>query len=134
MSKNSYLVGLRGNSRFPTGRAHSAESYGNGGVDVLATPALVGMIEVACHKLLSPDLSGEEATVGVRLELSHVAAAPIGVSVDVEAEIVEIHGNEIVFEAQASANGHVLMSGRHSRSLVNLERLKSGIKRRFPAH
>jgi predicted thioesterase len=125
-------VGQAGQSTFETDESHSAVRYGNDGVDVIATPALVGLVEVACHRLMRPHFDADEASVGVHLDLAHEAAAPIGVTVQVSAEIVAIEGRKVTFAVVAQAEGTVLMRGRHLRALVDYERLRRSAAERFP--
>lgn len=118
-------------STFETDRSHSAESYGNPGVDVLATPALVGLVEIACHRMIVPHLAAGEASVGTRVDLSHLAASPIGVAVKIEARVVGIDGLKILFEAEARARDVAVMRGEHTRAIVDFAGLKAKMAERF---
>jgi 2-hydroxychromene-2-carboxylate isomerase/predicted thioesterase len=100
----------------------TASSIGNPGVDVLSTPALIGYLEHTCHLLVEPCYEGDEATVGTRVEVDHLAAGAIGRAVTVTAELVAHEGPVLEFEAQAAQEGNTLMRGRHVRRVVNLNR------------
>jgi len=119
---------------FETDASHSAERFGNAGVDVVATPALVGLIETACHRLMVPHFAAGEASVGVHLDLAHEAAAPIGVTVEVTATVAAIDGRRVEFEAVAQVGDLVLMRGRHARAFVDYARLRRRIAERFPGY
>lgn len=117
---------------FKTEPRHSAARWGNEGVDVVATPALAGLIEIVCHEMLIPSLREGEASVGTRLDLKHLAAAPIGIEVEVTAVIDKIDGRRYLFETIAEAGGVVLMAGRHGRAIVDFDIVVDGMRKRFP--
>ncbi|WP_425416946.1 thioesterase family protein [Oricola indica] len=120
-------TGHSGQWKFETDKSHSAVRYGNEGVDVIATPALIGMIELACHRLILQVLEPGEASVGVHVDCTHVRGAVIGLSVTVSACITEVAKNQITFEVSALHGDIVLMQGRHTRAIVDLDRLKRGL-------
>lgn len=59
---------------------------------VLATAIMIGFIEQTCVEALRPYLSAEQRTVGTRVDVSHVAATPVGMTVTSEIELVAVDG------------------------------------------
>lgn len=106
---------------------HSAHAYGNYGVHVTATPALIGMIEVACAKYIHLHIGEGKTTVGTKVNVEHLAAAPIGVDVSVSVRVLETDGRRVGFEAEARWGDTLLMRGSHQRAIVDLERFMASL-------
>ncbi len=106
---------------------HSAVAYGNEGVDVVATPALVGMLEIPCHMYLMERLNAGEGTVGTKVNVEHLAAAPTGADIEAHARVAIVEGRKITFDVEALWGEMVLMRGQHQRAIVELERFFAGL-------
>ncbi len=95
----------------------SAVAYGNVGVDVFATPAMIGLIERTAHFCIP--LEDGQATVGTKVNVEHLAATPIGMTVTATAEIIEVEGRRILFKIEAHDEVDQIASGTHERFIVN---------------
>ncbi|HKM39463.1 MAG TPA: thioesterase family protein [bacterium] len=104
--------------------AHTAASFGSGGVGVLATPMLVALLEGAAMNAVQPDLPSGWTTVGTRVDISHLAATPVGMKVTGRAELVEVKGRRLVFAVEAHDEQDKVGQGRHERFIVNTERFE----------
>ena len=98
----------------------TASALGNTGIDVVSTVALILYIETACHELVASYYEPGEATVGVRVEVDHLAPAKLGASVQVMATLQQIRGRRLIFAAEIRQAGIVVMSGFHHRSVVRM--------------
>jgi predicted thioesterase len=99
---------------------------GSGQRDVLATPALAALMEAAAQEAVAACLEENQQTVGTRLDLTHDAATPVGMSVTAEAELAAIEGRTLYFTLTARDEQEIIASGRHTRTLAataSLERL-----------
>jgi predicted thioesterase len=103
------------------GAEMTASQHGNPGFDVLATPALVGLIEETCIGLLEGLLDAKQATVGGRIEVDHVAPTPVGGAVSVNATLDNIDGRRLEFDVVAQDNQEVIARGRHVRYVIERE-------------
>ena len=101
---------------------HTAAALGNPGIEVTATTALILFIEVVSGELLHPYLEPGEGTVGVRVEVDHLAPALAGKPVSITAQIDKIHKQRIMLSAQVSQRGTLVMKGFHHRVVVATER------------
>jgi len=119
MADERFLVGDTYGYRVETEARHSAEAYGNEGVDVVATPALIGILEVACHTYLLEHVGDDEGSVGIAVDVEHLAAAPTGAPVDALAVVQAIDGKWVTFDVEARWGDIVLMRGRHRRAVVD---------------
>ena len=93
---------------------------------VFTTPAMIGMMEMASSYAVRPALPPGSITVGVRVEVDHFKAVPVGATVTAVSRLVEVNGRRLVFEAELRIGGEVLGRGRvfhgigeHARFLAN---------------
>ncbi|HEX4836278.1 MAG TPA: thioesterase family protein [bacterium] len=100
----------------------TADRFGNAGVHVLATPMLVSLCEEAALACLGPHLEPGEGSVGTRIELSHTAATPIGMTVRVEAILTQVDGRRLAFDVRARDDREEVGVGRHERFLIDRAR------------
>jgi len=99
--------------------ATTADHYGNKGVEVFATPALIALLEETAIGCVAPTLTGEQGTVGTRVEVQHLAATPVGMKVTARAELVEIDGRRLVFNVEARDERELVAKGTHERFIIN---------------
>ncbi len=100
----------------------TAASYGSGGVDVYATPAMIGLIENTSLNAVDSFLPERYATVGVHLDVKHLAATPVGMKVTATAELIEIDRKKLVFKVEAFDEKDKIGEGTHSRFIINKEK------------
>ena len=68
----------------------TADAYGNPGVNVFATPAMLTLFENTCSNCLKPYLKEGQFSVGSLVNFRHLGATPLGLEVRVHCEIIEI--------------------------------------------
>lgn len=96
----------------------TALKMGSGDLEVLATPALVAMMENCAKVLLAPELSAEQTSVGFKMELKHLAPTAIGAEVKIISEIIEADGNKVVFSIKAYEKERLIGEAIHQRVIV----------------
>lgn len=134
--KEVIVPGMEGRISFVVGQAHTARSVGSGQRDELATPALTAFLEAAAQKAVAPCLEDGMQTVGVYLALSHMAATPVGMAVNVCARLVSVKGRELVFHLSAHDETEEIASGEHTRVLAQaavMDRLLQKKRKNRPA-
>ena len=89
---------------------------------VFATAFLVGFIEATCIEALQPHLAEGEATVGIHVDVSHVAVTPVGMTVTAEVELVEVDGRTLSFRVSARDERDLIGEGVHRRALIDRDR------------
>jgi fluoroacetyl-CoA thioesterase len=124
------LSGLTGSVSWTATERHSAEAWGSGAVPVFATPSLVGLMETAAMEALRGCLADAETTVGTRIEVSHLAATPLGDEVRADATLVAVHGRLLTFDIVAHDSVQKIGEGRHERVIVSRDRFLSRLGRR----
>ena len=120
-------IGMRGEATLVVGEAQTAAAFGAGGVQVLGTPVMIGLMENAAWKLVQPHMNPGETTVGILVNVRHLAATPLGDSVTATAELVEIDGRRLVFRVEARDSRQVIGEGTHERARVLLERFMARV-------
>ena len=115
-------VGMRGEASLVVGEAQTAAAFGAGGVLVLGTPVMIGLMENAAWQLVQPELPEGESTVGTLVNVRHLAATPMGGHVVATAELIEIDGKRLVFRVSARDDAQLIGEGTHERFRIVLER------------
>ena len=99
---------------------HTASHLGSGGVKVLATPVMVGLMEVAARNLVDPLLEPGHMTVGTGLNIKHLAATPHGMRVRARAELLSVKGRRLEFKVEAFDDREKVGEGTHTRAIINV--------------
>jgi predicted thioesterase len=106
-------------------REHLASSIKSGCLDVLATPAVVALMEFAALQLAEKGLPEGISTVGTAIAIDHCAPAPLGAEVTVRAVLTNItDGRFFDFDVEVSDKKEVLAKGTHSRASVKSEKFQ----------
>lgn len=97
---------------------------------VLSTPNLIHLLERAALELMQPLLDDGEWTVGVHVDVEHLAPAPIGAEVTATARVVQCDGSVITFQVEARDQKESLAKGLHKRRVVDAQRLGDRVRRK----
>jgi fluoroacetyl-CoA thioesterase len=89
---------------------------------VFSTPAMIGMMEMASSRAVRPALPPGSITVGVRIEVDHLKAVPVGATVVAFSKLVEIDGRRLIFEVEARSGADVIGRGRIFHTIVEHSR------------
>lgn len=103
----------------------TALSMGSGDLPVLATPAMIALMENAAKLAVAPHLAAADTTVGGYMECSHLAPTPVGVEVEATATLVKIEGKALHFDIAAYSGDKKLGEGHHIRYIVDRARFLS---------
>lgn len=123
MSASTELkVGLKGATEIVVGTRDTAPHVGSGKIKVLATPVMVNLMEAAALNAVEGLLPEGHQTVGTRLDISHIAATPVGMQVTAHAELVKVDGRRLTFRVSAEDEKETIGEGVHERIVVNVER------------
>ena len=99
---------------------------------VFATAQMIAFVEWTCVHALAPYLSPAQRTVGTRVEMSHIAATPVGMIVSAEVELIEIDGRRFRFRAQCRDEMEMIGEGFHERMIVDHARFRERLARKRP--
>lgn len=101
--------------------ADTAEAMKSGSVPVLSTPRIVALVEQAAVEALENRLSPGETTVGMRVQLDHLAPTAVGADVVAEATLEKVQGRRLVFTVAANDARGLIAAGRVTRVIVQTE-------------
>ena len=100
---------------------------------VLATGYLVALAEWACIELIKPHLDWpREQTLGTRVDLSHLAATPPGLTVELRVRVTSVEGRKIVFAVSAHDGVDTISEGTHERHAIDAERFVRKVASKVP--
>jgi predicted thioesterase len=110
------------------GEQHTAPRIGSGRIRVLATPVMINLIEAAALAAVEQSLPEDHQSLGTRLDITHVAATPVGMRVKATAEVTRVDGRTIYLRVRAEDERELIGEGTHERVVVNLERFDKRIQ------
>ncbi|BCJ77613.1 thioesterase [Catellatospora sp. IY07-71] len=115
-------AGLTAKVQLTVSDADTAQALGSGDVPVLGTPRVIALAEAATVAATARVLESGQTTVGVRVELDHRSATPVGRSVVAEALLTKVDGRRLTFEVTVRDGDTVAAEGRVERVLVDRHR------------
>ena len=117
--------GLKGSVELTVSEEHTAPSVGSGAIHVLGTPVMINLMEAAALAAAEHLLPTGYQSLGIHLDVSHLAATPVGMKVRATAEVTAVEGNRVHFRVEAHDEGELIGEGTHERIVVNVERFDS---------
>jgi len=123
--------GLTGAAELAVAPEHTAPRVGSGQIAVLATPVMINLIEAAALAAVEHLLPVGYQSLGIRLDVRHFAATPVGLRVMAAAEVTAIEGRTITFRVEARDEREVIGDGTHERVVVNVARFDQRVQRKL---
>ena len=118
--KTSLAAGVTAVSKLTVDRERTIDFMGEK-ARVYATPMLVRDIEIACRELLLKHLDPGEDSVGTRIELDHLAATLMGMSVELKVTVAEVKGRAITLQFDGRDSVDTICRGKHQRFVVDVK-------------
>ena len=115
-------TGLSHTSQLTVTEALTAASMGSGDMAVLATPAMMALMENAAMMAIAPHLDEGMTSVGAHIQSSHLRPTLPGETVTATATVTAVDDRRVEFSISASCNGKNLGEGTHTRFIVNKQR------------
>ncbi|RLC69983.1 MAG: thioesterase [Chloroflexi bacterium] len=125
---NKLAPGLIGENEKIVTVEDTAARLGSGLVPVFGTPTLVGLMEGAAVQSLEGCLPPGQTSVGVHIDVRHLAATPVGMRVRARAELVEVEGRRLAFRIEAWDEAERIGEANHERFIVDVERFVAKTK------
>jgi len=98
---------------------------------VLSTPYLIGFLERTARKALSPVLGAGEQSVGVHVDVRHLAPTPLGHRVVCVARVIHVEGSVVSFQVEARDERELIARGLHKRRVILAERFAARVQRKL---
>jgi len=97
---------------------------------VFATAQMIAFVEWTCVHAVAPYLAPQQRTVGTLVEISHLAATPIGMRVTAAVELIAIDGRRLRFKAQCRDETEIIGEGFHERTVIDHDRFMARLARK----
>jgi fluoroacetyl-CoA thioesterase len=123
-------TGRSGSAELLVAPEHTAPRVGSGRIAVLATPVLINLIEAAALAAVEHLLPGGYQSLGIRLDVRHFAATPVGLRVTATAEVLAVEARTIRFRVEARDERELIGDGQHERVVVNVARFDERVRRK----
>ena len=117
--------GIKAEKSLTVTDANTAKTMGSGTLDVFATPAMVALIEQTAYTSIESELEPGWGSVGTSLNIQHLSATPVGMTVTATTELVEVDRRRLVFHAEVYDEKGLVGKGTHERFLVENEKFQT---------
>src|SRR6266853_3092628 len=117
-----YQIGARREEMTHVGNDNAIKFLGPEGPRVLSTPQMILFMERACRNLILSMVDPGHDTVGTHVNVWHRAAAPIGATVAILAEIIAVNNRRVEFRVEARLGEKIVGEGTHQRAVVEVAR------------
>lgn len=119
-------IGTKGTRKFVVTEDMLANKVGSGLVAVFATPMMIANIEGTAAESVAPMLEEGKTTVGMLVNVTHVAATPAGMEVSFETTLSEVsaNGKILTFDVKAYDEAGLIGEGTHQRAIVDKARFE----------
>lgn len=121
-------AGLSGTAELVVGEQHTAPRIGSGRIRVLATPVMINLFEAAALAAVEQSLPENHQSLGTHLDVTHIAATPVGMRVRATAEVLRVEGRTVYFRVRAEDERELIGEGTHERVVVNVERFDKRVQ------
>jgi fluoroacetyl-CoA thioesterase len=115
-------VGAVGEHRVLVTPDIAIDFLGLDGARVLATPHLIGLLEMTARDLIKKYLDEGYDSVGTEVNVKHLAASPLGISVSFRAEILKVDGRRVLCRVEAWDEREKVSEGTHERFVIHVGR------------
>jgi fluoroacetyl-CoA thioesterase len=122
------LPGLVGERETTVEVENTARHLGSGDVSVLATPEMIRLMERAAVRAVDHLLPDGYRTVGIHVDVRHLAATPLGMTVRAKAELMQVEGRKLTFGVEAIDDVEKVGEGIHQRMIVDLAKFREHVE------
>lgn len=126
--KSAPKIGTAAETRFVVEEKHCIEFATDGMPAVLSTPNLIGLFERTARQAIAPFLETDERSVGVEIELRHLAPTPLSTSVTATARVIHTEGRLVDFQIEARDQHELIARGVHKRAVIRVDSFAQRVK------
>jgi len=113
-------IGTKGEQKLLVTSENAINFLGMEGARVLSTPHMIGYMERTCRDTVLPLLDSGYDTVGTHVNVFHLAAAPIGMTVTFSCEVTGVVERRVQFRVEAWDEKEKIGEGTHERAIINI--------------
>ncbi len=123
-------VGTLGEERFVVEPRHAIDFAEGGMPAVLSTPWLIWFLEHAARAAIFPLLEAGESTVGMEIQVRHLAPTPVGQAVTCRARVLFADRSEVSFQLEAHDERERIARGSHRLRVIRVDRFAQRVKQK----
>ena len=123
-------MGTVGELKFTVGDEHLIDFATDGMPAVLSTPKLIGLLERTAREALASLLEANERTVGMEIEVRHLAPTPPGAQMICLARVIATEGMTVTFAIEARDEHEMIARGLHKRAVIRVESFARRVARK----
>ncbi len=128
--KSRPKIGMMGELRFTVEPKHCIDFASGGMPAVFSTPQMIALLERTARESLVSFLDENERSVGVELEIKHLAPAPPGSVVTLSTRVIQSDGPYVTFHIEARDDEELLARGIHKRAVIRVESFAKRVARK----
>ena len=118
------LSGIKNTLKLQVTSEKTAKNIQSGGLDVLATPVLIGLMEKCAWESVRSYLPDQTDTVGTYIEIKHLSPTPVGMTVFCTSELTAINDRELTFQIEAFDKVGKIAESIHKRFIIKTNRFQ----------
>jgi len=126
--KSRPRIGETSELAIPTDMKHAVEFAGDGMPAVVSTPNIIQFLERTARQALAPYLEADERSVGIEIDIRHLAPTPIGETIHCTARVMAVDGTKVSFQIEARDQHEVIVRGLHKRAIIRTESFSRRVK------
>ena len=126
--KSRPRIGEDGELAIPTDMKHAVEFHGDGMPAVVSTPNIIQFLERTARHALTPHLEKDERSVGLEIDIRHLAPTPVGQTIHCTARVISVEGSKVQFQIEARDAHEVIVRGLHQRAIIHTESFTKRVK------
>jgi predicted thioesterase len=121
-------IGTSGELQFVVEPKHVIDFATDGMPAVLSTPQLIALLERTARQTLQPFLEPDERSVGIEIELRHLAATLLGQAVTCTARVISVERTQVGFQLEARDAHELIARGVHKRAVIRVEKFAERVR------
>jgi predicted thioesterase len=126
--KSRPRIGEVGELDILTDMNHVVEFHGDGMPAIVSTPNIIQFLERTARHLLTPHLEADERSVGVEIDIRHLAPTPVGQTIHCRAQVISVDGSKVQFQIEARDAHEIIVRGLHKRAVIRTESFTRRVK------
>ena len=128
--KGALKIGTIGKIEFKVEEQHAIDFAEGEMPAILSTPWLIWFMEHSAREAVLPVLEPGESTVGVQIDIQHLAATPVGDDVVCKARIIYTDGTLVSFQLEAHDSQEILAKGSHKLRVIKVDRFAKRVQKK----
>jgi fluoroacetyl-CoA thioesterase len=126
--KSRPRIGEVGELAISTDMKHAVEFHGDGMPAVVSTPNIIQFLERTARHTLTPHLDADERSVGLEIDIRHLAPTPVGQTIHCRAQVIAVEDRKVTFQIEARDQHEVIVRGLHKRAVIRTESFSRRVK------